>query len=114
MKLGDKAEEAPDVTLVDDILESYYQLQEDDPELTAASDLSPEGEFPQYGDFLEVHEKSPVDGTFRGETWLLIPQGLAQWLVEEKITSDDWWTVLDKQKDNGTWKFECEVIEDEG
>lgn len=113
MKLDKKAEEPPDVTLTDDILESYYQLLEDDPDLVPADELTPEGDFPQYGDFLEVRERSPVDGTMRGKTWLLISQDLARWLVEEQVDSEHWWVVRDKEKVDGTWQFNCEVVSDE-
>lgn len=113
MKLGDKAEEPPDVTLNDDILESYYRLLEDNPDLVPADELTPEGDFPQYGDFLEVEERSPVDGTMRGKTWLLISQDLARWLVEEETSAEDWWIVKDKEMVDGTWQFDCERVSDE-
>lgn len=109
--LSDKATETPDVTLAGNLLESAYELHEDDPELVPADDVTPEGEFPQYGDFMPVQEFSPYDGTDRGETYVEVPQALARWLVENEISADDRWKVVQSRKVDGEWQFELETID---
>lgn len=107
MDLNDKAQAAPDVTLAGDLLESAYEV--DDTELVAADDLTPEGEFPQFGDFLPVREYSPYDGTARGQTHIEVPQQLAEILVERDLTDGRRWVVAESRKVDGQWQFEVEV-----
>lgn len=109
MKLGDKAQERPQVALAGSLLESQYRLVTD--ELVPADDISEAGEFPQYGDFLLCPERSPVDHSDRGETFVEIPSRLARWLVEH-VEDGDWWQVVDASKDgDGQWHFDCQVVE---
>lgn len=113
MKLSEKAEEPPDVTAqVDELMETYYQFVDEDPELVDCDEITPEDDFPIYGDFLEVRKKSPVDGTFRGEGWILVTTKLAKWLVENDVTSSDWWVVKDVEKIDGEWTYDCEIVDD--
>ena len=113
MKLSDKAEETPDVTLAGDLIESAYELQSDDPELVPADELTAEDEFPKYGDFLEVVEYSPYDGTDRGECYVEVPQRLAAWLVENEVGDGERWKVVQSQKVDGEWQFEVELVDGE-
>lgn len=109
MNLEDKAEESPTVYLAGSLTESEYRLTTT--ELVGADELTPEGEFPQYGDFLEVQERSPVDGTDRGTVHVEVPSALARWLVEH-VEKGDWWTVNGAEKgEDGTWRFRCELVE---
>lgn len=108
MDLSEKATESPDVTLAGDLLESAYEVSET--ELVGADDVTPEGEFPQYGDFLPVQEFSPYDGTDRGETYIEVPQALAQLIIEEELADGTRWKVIHSRKVDGEWKFEIEEI----
>lgn len=104
--LEDKAESEVDVTLAADLVESQYRLVS--LELTPADELGTD-DFPLYGDFAEVEERSPVDGTFRGQSHVEIPASLASWLVEAEVGTSDWWQVIDAEKVDGSWRFEVEV-----
>lgn len=95
------------MTLASDLLESQYSY--DQTELVAADDLTPEGDFPQYGDFLPVQERSPVDGGFRGDCFIEVPAALAEWLVEN-TEPGDWWQVHAVEKNDGEWRIEAENV----
>lgn len=108
MNLEEKAEETPTVVLAGSLTESQYRLETT--ELVGASELTPEDDFPKFGDFLEVSERSPIDKTPRGTVYVEIPGGLARWLVEN-VETGDWWAVRGSEKgEDGTWRFDCEVI----
>lgn len=110
MNLEDKAEEAPNVLLAGSLPESEYRFHTT--ELVGANDITDEGEFPEFGDFLECDERSPVDGTDRGTVYIEVPQKLAQWLVEH-VEPGDWFTVNAAEKDeNGTWQVDCETVDE--
>jgi len=109
MDLNDKARSNPDVELARDLIESEWSLKST--ELTGADELTPEGEFPQYGDFAEAHEFSPVDGTNRGERYIEIPAALAQWLVENEIGVGDRFQVKQVQKVDGEYQFDVEPVD---
>jgi len=106
MDLSDKAQESPDVTLAGDLLESSYEVTET--ELVPADELTGEDEFPKYGDFLPAHEFSPYDGTDRGETYIEVPQALAQIIVERDLADGTRWKVVQSRKVDGEWQFEIE------
>jgi len=111
MKLGDKAAETPEVSLASQLTGSVYELIDD--ELVAADELTPEGEFPQYGDFLEVQEESPVDGTERGKVHIEVPTNLAQLLVEEIApTTSGKFRVVSHQKVDGEHRYEVQHVEE--
>jgi len=113
--LGDRATENVDVTLAGDLIESEYQLPADveqlaDVELLEADKITGEGEFPQYGVFLKVKERSPYDGQSRGETHIEVPQALASWIVDGEAQPGDYFAVDRSRKKNGTWQFDVSVI----
>jgi hypothetical protein len=112
MNLKDKAADVPEVSLSNQLTGSVYEIVTD--ELVEADELTPEGEFPQYGDFLKVHEYSPVDDTDRGETHIEVPRDLAQWIVEKLMPSSDLdkFRVVSHQKIDGEHRFECETVEE--
>jgi len=109
MDLQDKAEETPEVSLARDLIESEYELT--GTELVGADELTAEGEFPQYGDFLEVHEYSPVDGTDRGEVFIEVPAALARWLVEN-VEEGERFRVVSVRKVDGEYSFDCETVDE--
>jgi len=113
MNLKDKAADVPEVSLSNQLTGSVYEIVTD--ELIEADELTPEGEFPQYGDFLKVQEYSPVDNTERGETHIEVPRDLARWLVEELLpsSSTDKFRVISHQKIDGEHQFDCEAVEGE-
>lgn len=110
MNLEDKAQEAPNVYLAGSLPESEYSFQTT--ELVGADELTDPDEFPEFGDFLECRERSPVDGTDRGTVFIEVPQKLAQWLVEH-VEPGDWFAVKAAEKDeSGTWRFDCELADE--
>jgi len=105
--LEDVASSGVDVILASELLESWYRLETTD--VTEADDLSPEGEFPQYGRFLQVPEFSNIDGAERGETHIEVPRNLAQWLVENADLGD-LFEVMTCEKRDGEWFFDVELV----
>ena len=89
--LGDKAAESPEVSLAKQSAPGLYRLNADgedieDIDLVPADELTPEGEFPQYGDFLEVGVPSDTgteNPSFDQTEYIEVPGALAAWLVEE-------------------------------
>jgi len=108
--LADKAESGPDVTLAPDLLEGQYSYE--DTELIGADELTDEGEFPQYGEFLPVDERSPYDGGFREQTHIQVPTALAKWLIEN-TKPGDWWQVTEAKKVGGRWQIEASNVSDD-
>lgn len=110
MNLEDKAEASPTVFLTGSLTESEYELLTK--ELVAADDLTEPGQFPEYGDFLEVEEYSPVDGTPRGIAFIECPSALARWLVDQELEIGDRFRVTAVDKDNrDTWLIEAESVD---
>mgnify|MGYP006287405629 CR=1 FL=1 len=107
MKLGDKAEETPDVRLARDSSPGLYQFVTD--ELVNADVLTGEEQFPQYGDFLEVGR--PQSGA---TIFIECPQALAAWLVENEVETDDWFRITSVQKVDRRWQYSVEVAQAPG
>jgi len=105
--LAEKADRGPSLTLASELLESQYCYEET--ELVPADELTPEGDFPQYGDFLPVQERSPVDSGFRGDGYVEVPAALAEWLVEN-TKPGDWWQVHAIEKVDDEWQVEAENV----
>lgn len=105
--LDDVAESGPDVVLTSGLVESVFALQE--MAVYEADDVSPDGEFPQYGEFLRCDEFSPTDGTERGETYVECPAALARWLVDEADVGDRW-QVTEAEKIDDEWQITAEIV----
>lgn len=109
--LEDKAEGSPDVDLARQSAPGAYRLSSK--ELAGADELTAEGEFPKFGDFLKVERLGYGDGDepeAKGEKYIECPAGLAEWLVENEISVGDDFRVLQTQKVDGEWQYDCEVI----
>lgn len=109
--LDEKAQETPDIDLARQSAPGAYVL--DGKELSAGDDLTPEGDFPEYGDFL------PVRRAHRGEDgieatgdrrWIECPQALAKWLVETGLDVGDGFRIKTVQKVDGRWDYDCEEL----
>lgn len=88
MKIGDKAEasDAPDVYLPRDSI-GLYRLESD--ELVDCDDITPDGEFPQYGDFLEVTQATGGATKGWGEiAYVSCPGNLAKQLVDMSLIEE--------------------------
>jgi hypothetical protein len=105
--IEDLASTARPVIRVENAENTPYRLLDTD--TTDADDISPEGEFPQFGDFLDV---LALDGNAAalGPRWLECPGGLARALVDGDLVSDDaQFQVVDASKDeSGAWTFDIE------
>lgn len=113
MNLEEKAEASPTVFLTGSLIESDYELLTK--ELVEADDLTEPGQFPEFGDFLEVEEYNPVDGNPRGIAYIECPSALARWLVEHEVAVGDRFRVLEAGKDNrDTWQVEAETVDTTG
>jgi len=109
MKVGDKAETGPDVYLAPELIESEYKLKS--MELTEAADIGSD-EYPQYGDFAKARERSPYDGTDRGDCWVEIPAALATWMIETELEPGDWFRVENQDKGpDGRHRFSASIVE---
>ena len=111
--LDEKAQASPDVDLARQSAPGLYRLETD--ELVSADELTPKGEFPQYGDFLEVSRPAGTgeDARWREEVhYVECPQGLAAWLVEEEVGVGDPFRIQTVQKVDGNWEYGCEVPSD--
>jgi len=107
MKIGDKAEasNAPDVYLPRDSI-GLYRLEND--ELTDCDEITEEGQFPEYGDFLEATEA--VGGAspgWAGETcYVSCPGGLAEVLAGMEIEPGDCFRIESARKSaSGSWVY---------
>jgi len=105
--IEDLASTARPVIRVENAENTPYRLQDTD--TTDADDISPEGDFPQFGDFLDV---TALDGnaTDLGPRWLECPGGLARALVDKDLVAPDaQFQVVDVSKDDsGAWTFDIE------
>lgn len=111
MKLAEKAESSPDVSLARQSAPGVYRLTTDD--LVSADELTDEGEFPEFGDFLEVEKArgtSAEDASWGPSQFIECPQGLARWLVEN-IDVGDGFRVVSVQKVDGEWQYDCDEFE---
>jgi hypothetical protein len=114
MKLEDKAADRPDVKLARDSAPGAYTLTTDD--LVAADDLTDEGEFPEFGDFLEVER--PGAGR---RCWIECPADLARWLVghdldeseRPRIEIGETFRIRSVSKVDNEWSYECEAVADD-
>ena len=114
MKIGDKAEasDQPDVKLARQSAPGAYRLETD--ELKPADEVTPEGQFPEYGDFLKVAKPTGGSNQFENheEMFIECPADLARWLVEESVEIGEHFRVLDVWKDNGEWSYKCRKLEE--
>jgi len=104
MKISDKAERAsgPDVVLAKNTV-GVFELASD--ELIGADDITPEGEYPQYGDFVEagrVKQSGEVS-----DVWLQVPADLSVWLTENEIAVGDRFRIGSARKVDGAWEYTC-------
>jgi len=107
MDLSDKAAETPDVCTAKSLVESHYEMT--GTELVEADELTEEGEFPKYGDFLPVEEYSPYDDTHRGEVYIEVSQRLAQWLTEN-VDVGERFEVERTWKEDGERRYEATTV----
>jgi len=102
MKIQDKAETpTEDIDLARYSAARAYKLLTD--ELVPADELTPESEFPQYGDFLHV-------GTESGTQWIECPRALAAWIVEAGLSIGDGFRIRTVRKVDGEWEYKCERL----
>jgi hypothetical protein len=106
MKIGDKAEasDAPDVYLPRDSV-GLYRLESD--ELTGCDEITPEGEFPEYGDFLEVTQATGGANPSWGDTaYVSCPGDLAKQIVGMEIEPGDCFRIQGSRKNaQGNWTY---------
>lgn len=106
MKIGDKAEasDAPDVYLPRDSI-GLYKLKDD--ELHESDDITPEGEFPEYGDFLQVVQATGGANPGWGEkAYVSCPGDLAKKLVDMEIEPGDCFRIQSTRKTaDGSWSY---------
>lgn len=108
MNLKEKAADRPDVELAQESAPGAYRLST--LELVAADDVSEPGEFPAFGDFLEVER-------FDSGASLLVecPAGLARWLVNDlDVSIGDAFRIRSVRKVDGEWQYDCEPIDEDG
>ena len=102
MKIQDKAETpTEDIDLARYSAARAYKLLTD--ELVPADELTPDGEFPQYGDFLHV-------GTESGTQWIECPRALAAWIVDAGLSIGDGFRIRTVSKVDGEWEYKCERL----
>lgn len=106
MNIEEKARSSPDVDLARQSGPGVYRFETGD--LEPADELTPEGEFPEYGDFLQVTER-------RGGTrFIECPAALAEWLVEQEPEPGGFWfRIQTVQKVDGEWQYHVEQLDDE-
>lgn len=104
MNIGDRAEESPDVDLARQSAPGAYRLESK--ELTAADDVTAEGQFPEYGWFLDVTGTS-------GRQYIECPQGLAGWLDRNGVEPGDGFRIITCRKVEGAWAYEVERLSDD-
>lgn len=97
MDLNDKAAQSPDIRLVRDAQYSAYRLVST--ELVPADEISDEGEFPQYGDFVRCEIPDS-----EAEVLVEVPQNLARQLVDMGIGAGDEFRVEGAAKVDGEWQ----------
>jgi len=117
MKLSDKAAAAdqPEVKLNDQTAPGVYQFNLHGDELVDCDEITEEGQFPIYGDFLPT--LSPTGGrdpfAEHEEVFIECPAQLAVWLVEEEVDVGDYFRVNRVWKEDGTVMYDCEHVDPE-
>lgn len=111
MKIGDKADRADreEIRLARDSA-GLYRLEDD--ELTAADELSPEDEFPKYGDFINC--KTTTGGanpSWNEPVYVECPGALAKIIVNMEISVGDSFRIQSTRK-NATGEWEYSVVEE--
>lgn len=109
--LEDKASESPEVSLARQSAPGVYRVE--DTELLPADDLTPEGDFPEFGEFLEVTPAGSGVGWRDSTEWIECPQALAKWLVENGAEEGFAFRILTVQKVDGSWRYECEELSED-
>lgn len=99
----DKAEETPEVSLARQSAPGAYRIESE--KLVAADDISDEGEFPEFGEFLEC--LNPQAQT----EYVECPQGLAQELVADGLNVGDYVRLKTVRKVDGNWEYSIEQID---
>lgn len=99
-----------DVIRPEDAENVPYRLEDTDS--TEADEISAEGEFPQFGEFLDVTALNGGAGDL-GPRWLECPGGLARELVEAGLAEDGAeFQILGTEKDDtGAWTFDLEEFD---
>lgn len=113
MKISDKAQETPEIDLAKQSAPGAYRLADD--ELVEADEITEEGQFPKFGDFLPVKALRQTENGVEtnGEMYIECPQALAQWLVENEIEIGEDFRVISNRKVDRNWEYTCERIEAE-
>lgn len=109
MKLGDKSKKAdrPEVRLPRDSM-GLYTLQS--LEYVDADEISDEGEFPKFGDFLEcMTTTGGADPEWNVEVFVNCPLGLEEQLMELGIDDGDAFRIQQVSKNaDGEWSYVVE------
>lgn len=113
--IEEKAEEAPEVSLPKQAAPGLYRLEST--ELAEADDLTPEEEFPEFGEFLEVVTPTATGdadtAAWRGATeFVSCPKSLARQLADHGAEEGTVFRWLMAQKVDGTWQVELEFFDD--
>lgn len=102
--IEDIAEESVTVYRPDDTRGVQLTILEFD--TVDADEVSPEDEFPEFGDWMPVEDE---DGN---ETYVEMPQGLARLLLDADAEAGDTFEVLSVSKGvDGRWRFEGGLVD---
>jgi len=105
MNLKDKAKDRPEVLLARSSSPGAYEVRS--LELSGADELTDEGDFPQYGDFLHCH-RAGTDKT----VWVECPAALARFLVNDiDVEVGDVFRIRSVTKVDGEWRYEAEPVD---
>lgn len=102
--LDEKAQPTPEVRRPSEAPD-WYRLES--MELVDADSISPEGEFPKYGEFIDVRlvDTGGVHDS-DGPTYVECPGGLARALVEAGVEAGDFFAIEDASKNgDDEWTF---------
>lgn len=111
--IDDKAERGPEVDLARQSAPGVYRLKTR--KLVGADDVTPEGEFPEFGDFLRV-DRLKETGTGiepAEEQFIECPAGLAEWLVDRSLETGDDFRLVTCRKVDGEWSYTAEELAQE-
>lgn len=112
MNIEDKARDTPEVSLARQSAPGAYIVLST--ELASADEVTAEGEFPEYGDFLEVDRLTDTDGRLEpagDERFIECPQGLAKFLVNHGAGEGFRFRIRTVRKVDGEWQYNCEEVE---